>query len=198
IYDFHPERIVLVEAPDTALAASALAALETDPLVDWAERNVTRHVTGAVGVSAWRAPAGPAQAARDTLANGPYPPSGAQYALWNIGPQGMFGGIAGADIDALTAWRTSVGSNDIKLAVADTGIDPGHPELGGTMPDGTPRIVDEFNATDSPNRTVLDYYGHGTPVTGIMAARTNDGAHFAANTGIAGVCGGDGAGNAGA
>src|SRR5262245_49963814 len=37
VYDFHPERIVLVEAPDTALAASALAALQTDLLVDWAE-----------------------------------------------------------------------------------------------------------------------------------------------------------------
>src|SRR5438552_10821459 len=37
IYGFHPERIVLVEAPDPALARSALAALESDPLVDWAE-----------------------------------------------------------------------------------------------------------------------------------------------------------------
>ena len=89
------------------------------------------------------------------------------------------------------------GGNQIKLAIADTGIDPAHPELGGLMPDGTPRIVDEFNATDSPNRTVLDYYGHGTPVTGIMVARTNDGAHIAPTSGIAGVCGGDGAGNAG-
>src|SRR5206468_4952486 len=44
IYGFHPERIVLVEAPDPALARSALAALESDPLVDWAEPNVTRSV----------------------------------------------------------------------------------------------------------------------------------------------------------
>ena len=194
-YHFHPERIVLVEAPDAALAASALAALANDPLVDWAEPNVSRTMLpGLVG----GAPAPPrAIAGLDTLANDPYLRSGAQWALMNVGAAGPFHGVAGADIRAVTAWQTSVGANDLKLAVADTGIDPAQPELGGLMPDGTPRIVDELNATDSPNRTVLDYWGHGTPVTGIMVARTNDGPHFAPNTGIAGVCGGDGVANAG-
>jgi hypothetical protein len=194
-YHFHPERIVLVEAPDAALAASALVALGNDPLVDWAESNESRTmVPGLIGP----APAPPrAIAGLDTLANDPYLRSGAQWALMNVGAAGPFHGVAGADVHAVTAWQTSAGANDLKLAVADTGIDPAQPELGGLMPDGTPRIVDEFNATDSPNRTVLDYYGHGTPVVGIMAARTNDGAHFAPNTGIAGVCGGDGAANAG-
>ena len=98
---------------------------------------------------------------------------------------------------ALEAWRVSVGSNDIKLAYADTGIDPNQPELGGLMPDGSPRITDGLNVTDDPDRTTIDLYGHGTPVAGVMAARTNDGFHFAATSGIAGVCGGDGAGNAG-
>jgi len=194
-YRFHPERIVLVEAPDAALATSALVALAGDPLVDWVEPNSSRTMLpGLIGP----APA-PARAITglDTLANDPYLRSANQWALMNVGPGGPFHGVAGADVDAVTAWQTSVGANDVKLAVADTGIDPAQPELGGLMPDGTSRIVDEFNATDSPNRTVFDYYGHGTPVVGIMASRTNDGAHFAANTGIAGVCGGDGATNAG-
>src|SRR5262245_48691482 len=192
---FHPERILLVEAPDAALAASALAALANDPLVDWAEPNLTRSMLPGV---AGAPPAAPRRiAGLDTLANDPYLRSGSQWALMNVGPSGPFHGTAGADVDAIAAWRVSVGANSLKLAVADTGIDPAQPELGGTMPDGTPRIVDELNATDSPNRTVLDYYGHGTPVTGIMAARTNDGAHFAPNTGVAGVCGGDGGTNAG-
>jgi hypothetical protein len=194
-YRFHPERIVLVEAPDAALAASALVALGDDPLVDWAEPNLTRSILPGL-ISA--GPATPrAIAGLDTLPSDPYLRSGSQWALANVGPTGPFHGVAGADVDALAAWRVSVGSNSLKLAVADTGIDPAQPELGGVMPDGTPRIVDEFNATNSPNQTVLDYYGHGTPVVGIMAARTNDGAHFAPNTGIAGVCGGDGAANAG-
>jgi subtilisin family serine protease len=194
-YRFHPERIVLVEAPDAALAASALVALANDPLIDWAEPNLSRSMLpGLIGAG----PTPPrAIAGLDTLPSDPYLRSGSQWALLNVGPTGQFHGTAGADVDALNAWRVSVGSNSLKLAVADTGIDPAQPELGGLMPDGTPRIVDEFNATNSPNQTVLDYYGHGTPVTGIMAARTNDGAHFAANTGIAGICGGDGVANAG-
>ena len=71
------------------------------------------------------------------------------------------------------------------------------PTPGTPVSDQICMAVDELNATDSPNRTVLDYWGHGTPVTGIMVARTNDGAHFAPNTGVAGVCGGDGVANAG-
>ena len=194
-YHFHPERIVLVVAPDAALAASALVALANDPLVDWVEPNVTRSMLPGV---AGPGPAPPrAIAGLDTLANDPYLRAGAQWALMNVGAAGPFHGVAGADVHAVPAWQTSVGANDLKLAIADTGIDPAQPELGGLMPDGTPRIVDELNATDSPNRTVLDYYGHGTPVVGIMAARTNDGPHFAPNTGIAGVCGGDGVTNAG-
>ena len=196
-YHFHPERIVLVEAPDAALAASALAALANDALVDWAEPNLIRTMLPGVSGPP-RAPGNPRTGAGlDTLANDPYLRSGAQWALMNVGAAGPFHGVAGADVRAVTAWQTSVGANDLKLAIADTGIDPAQPELGGSMPDGTPRIVDELNATDSPNRTVLDYYGHGTPVVGIMASRTNDGAHFAPNTGIAGVCGGDGAANFG-
>jgi subtilisin family serine protease len=196
LYDFHPERIVLVEAPDEPLAVSALAALEADPLVDWAERNVTRQVA-LVGFRPVH-DAHPARAATlDTLASDPHLRDGRQWALRNLGPGTMFGGVAGADVDALAAWGVSAGSNALKLAVADTGVDPSQPELGGLLPDGSPRIVDSLNVTDEPGGAVLDLYGHGTPVAGVMAARTNDGAHFAPGSGVAGVCGGDGAANAG-
>ncbi len=196
VYGFHPERIVLVEAPDSALAISALTALSNDPLVDWAERNTTRSVALA-GYGAPAAHAAPATAGLDTPPSDPYLRDGHQWALRNLGPAGPMGGIAGADIHALAAWRTSVGGNAIKLAVADTGIDSGHPELGGAMPDGSPRIVDSLNVTDDPDGSVVDLYGHGTPVTGVMAARTNDGFHFDPASGVAGVCGGDGTASAG-
>lgn len=196
LYGFHPERIVLVEAADAGLAASALIALERDPLVDWAERNATRSVA-LVGYAPRQAAAVPGAALLDTLASDPHLRDGRQYALRNLGPAGPSGGVAGADIHALGGWQRSVGSNAIKLAVADTGIDPSQPELGGLMPDGSARIVDSLNVTADPDGAVLDQYGHGTPVAGVMASRTNDGAHFAPNSGVAGVCGGDGDGNAG-
>ena len=129
IYAFHPERIVLVEAPDSALATSALVSLANDALVDWAERNVARRVTLA-GQGGAASPE-PALAARlDTLANDPYLRDGRQYGLWNFGPGGFFGGIERADVHALEAWRVTVGDNAIKLAVADTGIDPDQPAPG--------------------------------------------------------------------
>jgi subtilisin family serine protease len=201
-YGFEPARIVLVEAPDSALAASALIALASDPLVDWVERNVSRSVAlvgfGGSPPRGGGVESGPlATASLDTLANDPYLVGGRQYGLRNLGPAGFFGGVVNADVRAIAAWRVSVGSNAIKLAVADTGIDPDQPELGGLMPDGSPRIVDALNVTDEPGGSVVDQYGHGTPVAGVMAARTNNGAPLLPGAGIAGVCGGDGGGNAG-
>src|SRR5262245_43314866 len=79
LHRFHPERIVLVEAPDAALAKSALAALAGDPLVDWVEPNLTRSMlpgVGGAGPPSPRVPLG-----LDTLANDPYLRSGSQWAL---------------------------------------------------------------------------------------------------------------------
>src|SRR5207245_2499551 len=86
--------------------------------------------------------------------------------------------------------------NDLLLAVADTGIDPGHPDLADTLPNGRPRIAFTTNVTSEPGGAVTDSFGHGTLVAGVMAARTGDGPHFD-SLGIAGVCGGDGRANAG-
>lgn len=97
---------------------------------------------------------------------------------------------------AREAWALTTGSNDLLLAVADTGIDPAHPELQALLPDGRTRIAFPFNATDEFGATVIDSNGHGTPVAGVVAARTNEGAHFD-SLGVAGLCGGDGAANFG-
>jgi subtilisin family serine protease len=177
-FDLDPASILLVEAADAEAARTARAALATDPSVAWVEDNPVRT---------------PAQA---TFPNDPLFQDSRQWGLRNLGPAGIYGGIAGADIHALGAWAISVGANDILLAVADTGIDPDQPDLAATLPDGSSRIAFGFNSTRGPDQSVLDTFGHGTPVTGVMAARTNDGAHFD-SLGAAGVCGGDGAGNFG-
>ncbi len=196
VYGFAPERIVLLEAPDSALAASAMRTLVSEALVDWIEPLRMRSLQ--------MVSLGPAQgrnapqhsATLDSLPNDPLLRASKQWGLYNLGRQGYYGGQARADVKAPEAWRMSTGSETVKLAIADTGIDPAQPELGGLLGDGTPRIVDALNVTDDYPSVVIDHYGHGTPVAGVAVSRTNDGAHFN-NSGVAGVCGGDGIGNAG-
>ena len=178
-----PARIWLLEVPDSAGAAAALETLLADPDVEWAEPDRVR---------------GFASLDLDfPLPDDPMLRDGRQWGLRNLGPASPWGGIAGADIRALDAWARSVGSNDVLLAVADTGIDPAHPDLAATLPDGSPRIIDGVNLTgQEPADAFADSVYHGTGVAGVMAARTNDGPHFD-SLGMAGVCGGDGHANFG-
>jgi len=88
----------------------------------------------------------------------------------------------------------SMGAASVRLALADTGVDPQQPELQWPTSAGT-RLTG-WNATAEIGGAWADSLGHGTNVAGIMAARTNDGVHFD-SLGVAGVCGGDGAGNPG-
>ena len=179
-FDLDPALILLVESTDAETARAARVALAADPDVAWVEDNPARS---------------PALEPRP-FPDDPLFQDSRQWGLRNLGPAGVYGGVAGADIHALGAWALSVGANDVLLAVADTGIDPDQPDLAATLPDGSSRVAFAFNASRGPDRSVRDTFGHGTPVTGVMAARTNDGAHFD-SLGVAGVCGGDGAGNFG-
>ncbi len=51
-----------------------------------------------------------------------------QYYLRNMS-------VGGADIHAVGAWNQSLGDSNIIVAVADSGVDWHHPDLGGTHPD---------------------------------------------------------------
>jgi len=172
-----PDRVWLLEARDPIAAAAASAALSRDATVAWIEPNRRRERAGA-----------------PVFPDDPMFVDSRQWGLRNLGPAGVLGGIAGADVQALDAWRLGVGSHDVLLALADTGIDPTHPELSGLLPDGRPRLValDLAGGGAAPS----DSLGHGTAVAGIFGARTGDGAHRE-SLGVAGLCGGDGAGNAG-
>jgi len=81
-------------------------------------------------------------------------------------------GTEDADIDAETAWNITTG-NSVKVAVLDTGIDQAHPDLSSKI---------DFNQNFTDSSTIDDIYGHGTHVSGIIAAITNN------NAGVAGVC----------
>lgn len=193
---FAPDRIVLLEASDSASSAPALRALANEGLIDWVEPLQVRSLQMISLASVPRAFPSAHAVVLDSLPNDPLLQAHKQWGLHNLGAQGFYGGLLRADVKALEAWRICAGSEHIKLAIADTGIDPDQPELAGTLADGSPRIVDALNVADDFPSPVTDTYGHGTPVAGVAAARTNDGPHFS-NSGVAGVCGGDGLGNAG-
>jgi hypothetical protein len=178
--DFDPSRVWRLELADPATVAATLDSLRADPDVAWAEAEVERRIAGS---------------APGTIVGGvpddPLLRDGRQWGLRNLGPAGPLGGVAGADIGALEAWTMSTGANDLVLAVADTGVDPSHPEFAAA-PDGTPRLVAPVNTSGlEPAGAWADSFWHGTAVAGVFAARTGDGTHFD-SLGAAGVCGGDG------
>jgi subtilisin family serine protease len=74
-------------------------------------------------------------------------------------------------VHAATAWGITTGSASDLVAVLDTGVDPNHPQLKGKVIIGPDVCADDRPLCASP----YDKNGHGTFVTGIIAAATNDG-----------------------
>ncbi len=103
-----------------------------------------------------------------------------QWYLNNTGQSPAYG-TEDADIDAPEGWDITTGSTVIRVGVLDTGIpiqdgSLSHPDL-----DDASRFLFGYDYVhDDP--IPKDNNGHGTHVTGIIAAETNNG------IGIAGVC----------
>lgn len=79
-----------------------------------------------------------------------------------------------ARISAEAAWTYTTGNDGIIIAVLDSGIAPGHPDLAAQLTAG----YDFINDDEEPE----DNMGHGTQVAGIIAAEGNNA------EGIIGVC----------
>lgn len=77
-------------------------------------------------------------------------------------------------INAPQAWSLTTGSDSVKIAIIDTGVDASHPELVDKLVPGYDFVDDDHDPADEN--------GHGTHVAGIAAASTNNGA------GTTGVC----------
>jgi subtilisin family serine protease len=126
---------------------------------------------------------------------------GLQWGLHNTGQTvNNTTGTADADIDAPEAWERSTGSEDVTVAVIDSGVDleasdlspnlwtnPGESgggkETNGVDDDGN-GLVDDVSGWDfaeDDNDPDDENVGHGSHVAGIIGAQGNDGA------GVAGV-----------
>ncbi|HEX3251608.1 MAG TPA: S8 family peptidase [Pyrinomonadaceae bacterium] len=112
---------------------------------------------------------------------------------WALSNSGQRGGKKGADISAPLAWSKTTGSEDVVVAVLDTGVDYNHEDLAANMwtrPDslapyhdnelGTIDDVNGFNAVDNATDP-MDDNGHGTHCAGIIGAEGEN------DLGIAGV-----------
>jgi subtilisin family serine protease len=113
-----------------------------------------------------------------------------QWALSNVGQNG---GKKDADIAAIKAWLKTQGSDDVVVAVLDSGFDYTHPDLISNIwlrPDNIPQYKDDelgsfndlqgFNAADNLGDP-MDDNGHGTHCAGIIGAEGDN------DEGIAGV-----------
>ncbi|HZI20030.1 MAG TPA: S8 family serine peptidase [Pyrinomonadaceae bacterium] len=106
---------------------------------------------------------------------------------WALVNKGQREGKDDADISAVAAWAKTRGSDEVVVAVLDSGVDYSHPDLVENMwvrPDHLdPYFDDELGAFDDFNgysavaasRDPMDENGHGTHVAGIVGARGNNG-----------------------
>jgi subtilisin family serine protease len=81
-------------------------------------------------------------------------------------------------VNAPAAWSVTQGSPNLTVAVLDTGVDSGHPDLAGKVVQPGKVFCTTPNELCAPG---VDLVGHGTHVSGIIAAATNN------SLGIAGL-----------
>jgi thermitase len=112
---------------------------------------------------------------------------------WALANSGQRGGKKGADISATLAWAKTTGSENVVVAVLDSGVDYTHEDLAENMwvrPSGMDPYHDDelgtiddlngYNAIDSASDP-MDENGHGTHCAGIIGAEGEN------DLGIAGV-----------
>lgn len=117
-----------------------------------------------------------------------------QYGLYNDGTFSLSPATIDADIDMELGWDIEQGDQSIIVAVLDSGIKLEHPEFSGRIwtntnetlngiDDDNNGYIDDINGWDFANNDndPTDDHGHGTNVTGIIGANSNN------NLGYSGV-----------
>ncbi|MGE3261769.1 MAG: S8 family serine peptidase [Bacteriovoracia bacterium] len=172
-------KVKLARDSDTA---QFLEAASHNPSIEYAEPNYIMHVLGSEDSEVL-----PNDSDFDKL-----------WGMKNIGQKDSAGtvGVAGADIGATKAWKTTTGNKDILVAVIDTGVDYTHPDLkdnifvnageiaGNGIDDDGNGFVDDvhgWNFAGVSTNDPMDDNEHGTHVSGTIGGKGNNG------LGVAGV-----------
>jgi len=79
------------------------------------------------------------------------------------------------DMNILSGLSIAEGSDKVVVAVVDTGVDANHPDLAGKV------LTTGYNFV-SGNTDISDDNGHGTMISGIIAANSNNGVGIAGAT----------------
>ena len=110
--------------------------------------------------------------------------------LWGLHNTGGDMGTSDADIDAPEAWDITTGSEEVTIAVVDTGVDYNHPDLVDNMwtneseAAGVPGVdddgngyVDDVHGWDAVNEDgdPMDDEDHGTHCAGTIGAQGDNG-----------------------
>ncbi|HJQ85517.1 MAG TPA: S8 family serine peptidase [Candidatus Binatia bacterium] len=110
-----------------------------------------------------------------------------KWDLLNVGQTGT--GVIDADMDAPQGWQLhsalfggTVDCRSILIAVMDSGVDFTHPDIAANAWVGPGGINGVNVSVFPPNFDVSDHHGHGTFVSGLIAAHGNNGLD------ISGVC----------
>ncbi len=173
-----------VEIAEGQTVDAAIRELEASPLVEYVEPNYRVYPQAAPTDLLY-----PEQWSLNNTGQSYYGASGVN----NLPPQ-LRSGTAGADIDWVEAYTNGFPTNEILIAVIDTGVDYTHPDLvnqmwvnpgeipGNGLDDDNNGLVDDVYGIDALNddSDPMDDHAHGTHCAGTIAAEVD-------NVGIAGV-----------
>lgn len=96
---------------------------------------------------------------------------------WHLESTGQFGAVVDADVDIQGAWDVTRGDPNLIVAVVDTGVELGHPDLVGSLIQG----IDVLSNDNNPKAEDINLFffvlteNHATSVSGIISGPGNNG-----------------------